>query len=226
MPRVAAATGTPSCAPANAPTSIGWPIARIAACAKYRPHPEHDPEADVGRVVDQVAQVQRRAQPDEEQRSEKAFGHREQLVGQSPRLSDRGHCEAEREPGQHDRDVRLAGQRRQREQDAQLDPEFQGELRVVRRVDARVPGCRCVPGNAARRTARRRRSRPRERRPPPEPRGRDRWPTGGRRCRPRRRSRPAATSGARPDPTDPSESTMGRTSAADDDAISTPYRPA
>ena len=57
--------------------------------------PEQQPEQDQRRLLGQIADVQRGAEPDEEQRAEEALGEREQLLGQPARLPDGRDDEAE-----------------------------------------------------------------------------------------------------------------------------------
>ena len=92
--------------------------------SQHRGQTQQHPQRDVRRVRAQIPQVQRRAQPDEEQRTEKALGEREQLPGQPAGLADTGHRHPEREPCQHDRYVRLSGQRGEPEQDREADPQL------------------------------------------------------------------------------------------------------
>jgi hypothetical protein len=89
--------------------------------------PQDHPQQDVGRMVAEVTEVQRRPQPHEEQRPEESLRDPEQLPRQPSGLADARHRDAEGEPGQHDRHVRAGGQRGQREEDDEADPQLQSE---------------------------------------------------------------------------------------------------
>ncbi len=94
---------------------------------QHRGAAQRQPEQDQPRVRAQLADLQRGAQPDEEQRAEEALGDAEQLAAQPARLAHRGEHQPEGKPGQHDRDVRADRHSGQREQQDQADPQFQGQ---------------------------------------------------------------------------------------------------
>nr|AAR90224.1 hypothetical protein PDK3.083 [Rhodococcus sp. DK17] len=98
----------------------------------HRCESERDAEQDQRRVRAEVAQVQRGAQPHEEQGTEEPFGNREQLLGQAPRFAHARDGQPERETGEHDRYVGVNGQRREGEQHAEVDPQLQREAAVLR----------------------------------------------------------------------------------------------
>lgn len=76
----------------------------------------------------QIAHAQRRAQPDEEQRTEEPFGDPEQLTRQPSRFPDSSDHQSQREAGQHDRHVGAERKCRQREQNEQIGPQLQRKL--------------------------------------------------------------------------------------------------
>ena len=224
VPRVAAATGTPSWAAASAPSGDrlpGQPHRRGGRATA--PTPSSSPSPMYDGWCAEVAQVERGAEPDEEQRAEEALGEGEELLGQPARLTDRGDGQPEGEAGQHDRHVRGHGERGRartgrpgwiRSSSANASA---SETRCSPRPDAR-----CAPAGAGRRKVlRHRRIRPARRALPASA------------CRGSMASGRAtmqaasaiATCGSelqdRPARSGCSESTIGRTSAADDEAIST-----
>src|SRR5205807_3213344 len=86
-----------------------------------RTEPKDNSERDERGMRTEVAEVQRRTEPDEEDRTEEALGDGEELLGQPSWFANRRDSNPVREPGQHDRDVRLHRKRRQCEQDREVD---------------------------------------------------------------------------------------------------------
>ena len=197
------------------------PISRATRWAARRARAEQQPKPDEGRAVAEVAQVERRAEPDEEQRPEQPLGDREQLLGHPARLADRGGDQAEAEPGQQDRDVRrLASAARPN-----------STIRLIRssRANSRFSESRCTrrrqPLSSTQRSASERDRGAGDHRQRAE-----RRPSGVGRVDGQRQRDDAGGVGerdlraagrARAAPPSRSESTIGRISAADDDAIST-----
>ena len=221
---VAAATGTPSWAVASMAYGAGWRRGTATRCARAAPTPEAEPQHDHRRVVDQVAQLEPGTQPDEEERAEEALGDREQLLGDPPRLADRGHREAGAKPASI-RETCIATARAAIANSA------------VRLTRSSTANCRssetaCTRSRTPLRSTDRsgqeedaagdQHDRGAERGAGDVVRGRS--PAGAGRCRPRRRPRPAAGARPRGGPSSPRESTIGSTSAAEDDAISTAYK--
>ena len=175
-PMVAAATGTPSWAaasmaqrrPADAERAERRGARRTAPTPRQTPSTIIDGMAGRGR-----ADLERGAEPDEEQRAEEALGDREQLLGHPPRLADRRDREPDDEAGQHDRHVQRHRQRGHREQHGQADPQLERERAAPRRRRGPAPA---RPLRSTRREQRRT-TRPRRRpaRRPPRARRAPAW---------------------------------------------------
>ncbi len=112
---------------------------------QHRPYAERDAEPDELGMVAEFANLERGAEPDEEQRPEEALGDAEELTGQPAGFADGRDHQAERESRQHDRHVGGHRERGEPEEDEQADPQFQGEAalaRVVVQPLAHTPVCR------------------------------------------------------------------------------------
>ena len=176
----------------------GWPVHACDGVGDDRARAERQAEQDESGVVGELAQVELRAEPHEEQRAEEALGHREQLACQSARLADRGDRQSEAETGQHDRDVGRGGQGRQTEQRDQADPELEGELAPFGQPVHAVPQAMALELPQQNVECGRRPRPPRVRRARRVRRGRGPRSGARRRCRPCRRGRPAAIARVRP----------------------------
>jgi hypothetical protein len=102
--------------------------------SQHRSGTESNSEQDELWFAAERAEVEGRADPDEEQRSEEPFGQREQLMRETPRLSDRRYRQSQREPAQHDRHLGGLCQRGEREQHEQAHAQLQGELPLLTEV--------------------------------------------------------------------------------------------
>ena len=128
----AAATGTPSWALASKAYGAGWRSGTAARWASTAPRPSPTPSTTIEGWWTSSTELEAGAEPDEEDRSEEALGHREELLGHPAGLADRGDGQARHETGEHQGDVQRDRQGRHREDRGQADPQLDRELPVLR----------------------------------------------------------------------------------------------